>query len=350
MRILLLFIIIVVCLIVRGCPIVRVKERMTETFTFPGGEMIINESCLVDSWAHLMRRNKLSFQQTASASREGIGEINEVDAMPISLHDPAPQLIRFGDRAALVLGPRLFHRWYGNQRRVWVESSSTEPDYAAHHFLRSFLQYGDPRLSTTSARNQSGRLEIPQLNVPYVFHNFDLEQMVFVTRRSAPDPAFPEFLVYSAWTYETMLRFDLERTRALNHLKPPSDAGMMVEYKVVTYYRPQESDYTQNSVFKGENTGETQIWAYPLSASTWTVAELSLKNPNGTILTKRYESKLGFFDPVPGNVSISWRPHTQLWEEWKHVRLDDWVLVEEGSYVGNLSVIVSLRVRRTKQK
>lgn len=309
---------------------------------------MINESFL-SLGRDSVRHNRLFFQQSVSAPREVLGEIIEENAAPISLHASAPKLIRAGDRTALLLGNHLFQRWLRGSNPYWYQAS-TSPDPAASMFLRSFLPVSDPHVSTRAASTVRGWFDIPRPEMTYVFHHIDLDQNVFTTRRETSEAAFPEFLVYSARQYGFPWRFDIERTRSANHLKPPSDAGVFIDYSIVTYPGELKLGDSREAALAVPGAAEILAQTLPLSSTTWTSTECSFVIPTGSKINERFDTLLGFYDPLPDYVSVFWRRYPVLWDQWWFVKFGHWIRAEASGYKGGLARVAFFRVRRTESQ
>lgn len=319
------------------------SEKAAETLTLSTGEILTNESFL-SVGRDSVQTNKLFFQQSASSPRESLGEIIEEDAAPLSLHNANPQLQRSRDRVTLIMGSHIFQRWLREGGPYWYHAS-TNPNPAASVFLRSFLKPGDSRIAIPSGRGFRGWFDIPRLEVPYAFDRIDLDQNVLVTHRNSSDATFPEFLVYSAVQYGFTWCFDIERTRSANHLKPPFDSNILIEFSVVTYPGKLKFDGTRDSVLALRGAKEIHGRTLPLNSSTWTTTECSVTIPDGTTIKERFDVLLGFLDPSPEYLSIFWRRHPVLWDDWHFIKLGDWVRADATGFEGDLSRVVFFRVR-----
>jgi hypothetical protein len=320
-------------------------EKATDTVSLPTGEILTNESFL-SVGRDSVRHNNLFFQQSASSPREALGEIIEENAAPLSLHRAAPKLLRSGDRTALLIGTNIFQRWLRKGGPYWYHAT-TGPDPAASVFLRSFVPSGDSRISTSAGRSVRGWFDIWRPDVPYAFDHIDLDQNVLVTRRDSPDTTFPGLLVYSALQYGFTWRFDIERTRSANHLEPPPDAGVVIDFSIVTYPGDLKLATTRDTVLAAPGAKEIHLQTLPLSSNAWTATECSLTIPTGASVNERYDALLGFIDPLPDYASIFWRSYPVLWDDWHFVRFGEWIRADASGYKGGLSRIVFFRVRRT---
>ena len=320
------------------------REKATERLSLPTGEVVINESFL-SVGRDSVRHNRLYFQQTASSSRESLGEIIEESAPALSLRAATPSLYRSADRMVLVIGSHVFQRWLRRDGPYWYQVS-TNPDPAAAVFLRSFLKPSDPRIAAQRNANVRGWLDIPRPKVPYLFERIDLDNNVLVARRALADTSFPQFLVYSAVKYGFTFRFDIERTREANALTPPPHSHLAIDVSVITYPGEIMSDDARDAALAFPGAKEIDSSTVPLSASTWATTECSFTIPTGTRIEQRFDVLLGFLDPLPDYLSIFWRRHPVLWDDWHFVKMGDWVRVEASGYTGGLAVSVFARVRR----
>lgn len=337
--------VVAVCFVVSSCSPAQ-TEKATDTLALPTGEILTNESFL-SLGRDSVRHNKLYFQQDASLPRELLSETIEEDAAPLSLHAAKPQIQTSRDRTALLLGPYFFQRWLRKEGPYWYHTT-TNPDAAASVFLRSFLQPGDPLISSATAGNIRGWFDILKPEVSYVFDHIDLDKNVLVTRRNSPDAAFPEFLVYSALQYGSTLRFDIERTRSANHLEPPSDSNILIDVSVVTYPGELKLGNSRDSVLALPGATEIHAQTLPLIPTKWTASECSFTIPTGARINERFDALLGFLDPLPNYLSVFWRRYPVFWDDWHFVRMDDWIRAEASGFKGGLSRVVFFRIRRPK--
>jgi len=323
-------------------------EKATETISLPSGEVLTNEFFL-SLGRDSVRHNKLFFQQTASSPRELLGESIEEDAAPLSLHATKPFIQRSQDRTALMIGSHVFQRWLRKDGPYWYHLT-TNPDPAASVFLRVFLPPGDFRISRSSPIGIRGWFDVPKPEVPYRFDHMDLDQNVLVTRRNSSDAAFPEFLVYGARQYGFTLNFDIERTRFANHIQPPPDAGILIDLSVVTYPGDLKLGKSREAALALPGATEIHKQTQPLSSNTWTTAECSFTIPTGTVINERFDALLGFRDPLPDYLSVFWRRHPILWDDWHFIRAGDWIRAEASGFKGGTCRIVFFRVRLPEPK
>jgi hypothetical protein len=369
MRSIVLVLTTLICLIVRGCPFGRVTERAVETYTFPGGEFIRNESGVEES-SDFQRYNNLSYQQSAVASREAFVQVKELGKPPaISLHAPMPQLIQSGEQAVIVLGPHIFRRsltstfggavWNKISRTAQDDFgySTTDPQVSA--FLRTYLHLGDPRLNVRPHPNRFGRLIVPDLKVPYAFDSFDLKNNVYTTHCAAPNSGFPNYLVYKIPEHESYLSLDLELTRMRNHLPPLEDKGLQMECSIITYKVAAGVSFhdkeTHTDALRQPGAAETQdVPALPLRASTPTLSACSYQNISHELNKKpcRVEAEFRFFDALPDYAFFAWRQQSansrdgpMSWR-WSYTKLNEWLLLESIHDIkGERATQVYLRIK-----
>jgi hypothetical protein len=185
---------------------------VVETFAFPGGEIITNESQTNDVYS----ANHLFYQPSPFALRQSLGEVDQEES-PISLRESKPLILRDGNRMAIVIGAHVFETRAQHGTLYWDEMT-TKPDAVVMNFLIPFLKPDDPSVANGIPLDVEGYFNKSQVN--YVFDHLDLDQNVLVTRLKTRDTTFPQFLVYSAPQYGFPLVFDLERTRTANNLPP----------------------------------------------------------------------------------------------------------------------------------
>ncbi len=332
-------------LAVGSCSLAQ-TEKSVETITLPSGEILANESFL-SVGPETVRHRKLFFRETLSAPRELIGENIQAGGAPLSLDAAKPFILRAEDRTALIIGSHVFQRWLRKEGPYWY-CFTTNPDAAASVFLRSFLPPGDSRISSSSPIGIRSWLNVPKPEVPYRFDQLDLSQNVLITRLDSSETMFPELLVYSARLYGSPLSFDIERTRAANKLKPPSDTGISIDFSVVTYSGELSLSDSRESVVALPGAAEIHARTLPLSSSTWTTTECSFSIPTGISINERFDVLLGFCDPLPDYISIYWRRHPVLWDQWHFARLNKWIRAEAAGYKGGVSRVAFFRVRRTE--
>ena len=333
---------------VSGCLFAQSKtEEVTEVVTLPTGEIITNESCL-NRGRDLVRQNRLFFQQNAMSPRESLAEINEEDGLAISIRNAKPRIERSGDRTALLLDTHVFQRWTQLNSSYWYHAT-TEPNQAAAAFLHSFLPSWDSRVPYETGSSGPGFVEYLRTKVRYVVDRIDLDQNVLFTRRESSDSTSPKILVYSAVSYGSHWTFDIERTRSANQLKPPPDAGVLIDFSIVTYKGQLEHDATRDAALALREAKEIHAQTFPLSSSTWTTSDFPANMPSVRPVQPRFDALLGFHDPLPDQLSVFLRGQPVVLGTTCHlVKVGEWARAD--STLSTEGVAFFFRIRQTQSR
>lgn len=345
-RLIQLCVVLVFCCTESGCS--EQREKKKESIALPTGEIVTNESYLYVAFRDAVSINKLFFQWNASSPREFMGKLVEDYRDRISLHETVPQIYKNGDRTALIIGSNIFERWTDRQKPYWYHTKS-KPDQDAKAFLRSFLKAGDSRISVPDEIGQHWFIT-SQTETPYAFDHIDLEQNILTTRRDSPDSTLPEFIIYSAVEYGFPWRFDIERTRNANKLKPPSDSNLFIDFSVVTYPGKLTLTQVESRDVCLSLSGAKEIYAQTvsLSSETWKSAQYTLTIPTGKVLSEQFDVLLGFTDPLPEYISIFLYNHRASWNQMHFIKIDRWILADSSGFEGDLAGVVFFRVRRAQ--
>lgn len=356
-----------ICFIVRRCPIGRETEQASETYRFPSGEVLVNESSLERGFEGSVRHNRLFYQPSIEAPREefpDIGEGHSYDqeggektAAPISLRNTVPHLRAFKERALLVLGSHVFYRTPPDHRQAagrWSECGLPERDDQTAVFLRSFLKKGDPERHVDFLQNDFGTPPVPGLPVKFVFHSLDFTQRLLIQRRITPGTEFPEYLAYRAPQYGGLFTFDLEQTRFMNHITPLPYSGTNVEFSVITYHGSTPDSHWKQDIrehaLKLPDIVEQSSKASPLHAGKSAVSVCPSTADSSASASLSFESELELMDAVPEFASIRWHelkgPDSDERWRWNLVWVNHWYGVQEIRREGRLAAQVFVRVSR----
>lgn len=323
----------------------REIEELSETVTYslPTREIITHES-FVSINPDGPRRDKIYFQQEATSPRELLGEtLDQFD--PFSLKSTSPKVLRSGDRVALLIGPNVFLRWPRAEGPYWCHNT-TQPDATAAIFLRSFLQPGDPRIPAPPGDAPRTWFHVEHPKVDFEFQSIDLDQNTLVTRRAQKDSAFPEFLVYKAPEYGWPWQFDLDGTRAVNHLTPPTGSEFQIEFSAIVFFGDSLLGKSREDLLALAKAKEIHSQTSHLRFDSWTTAKWVFSLPDGHQVDDQFEVRAGFLDPLPDYLSVFWRDHHSPGDNWHFGKLGEWVEFRRAGYKGGLSRVAFFRVRR----
>ena len=153
-------------------------------------------------------------------------------------------------------------------------------------------------------------------------------------------------MVYSAKEYDFEWEFDIERTRKINHCKPPSDSNLVIDFSAVMYPGELKSYEARDAVLRLPGAKEIHAESHALRSSTWTTAEWSFTAPDRTETSERFEAMLGFLDPCPDYLTVFWRKHPVSRDYWDFTKTDEWVHISTEGAQDKWAPIVFFRVRR----
>lgn len=341
------YLIILMCFIIAGC-LARKEEEASESVTFPTGELLTNESFLIND-LDIERHNRLYFQASPAAKRELIADIFSRDGVPISLSQLSPKLYKFDGRIVITIGYGIYKRIVYKEGRPQWHSSHVRPDQAAGYFLRTYLRPGDPLIPISEGVYHWDHPDAPIPKVLYNFDNIDLSQNIMVTKTTNSD--FPEYLIFSSIKYQFDWQFDLERTLEINRLKPRPISNYTIDFSVITYpgtLPPTKIGRDDFLAFPGAK--EIHFRSDHLKSDSWVSTEYSFSIPNGTNITERYEAILGFLDPSPGYLSVFWRRRPDLPKNWLFVKTGEWTQTNLSDFAGGITRVAFFRVRNDTAK
>ena len=163
---------------------------------------------------------------------------------------------------------------------------------------------------------------------------------MIVQRLNGSNSVLPQFLIYSANTYELPWKFDLPRTRAANMISGPTNLDLDFEVSVLTVpsspARPGLKP--RASVLQRPGAREIMSRSQVCTAKNWT--EVDVPNPAGP--DKRFRVILGFtradrlyiFWGVPGYLDTMYV-----------CKPDEWIAVDESGYEGGISRLVYFKLK-----
>jgi hypothetical protein len=323
----------------------RELEKLVETVTYPlpSGEIITDES-FVSANPDGPKRDRIYFQQEAATARELLGEtLDQFD--PFSLKSTSPKILRSGGRVAVLIGSNLFLRWPRAKGPYWCHTTS-QPDPTASVFLRSFLPPGDSRIPAPPGDEPRTWFHVERPKEDFVFQSIDLDQNTLVTRRASNDPAFPEFLIYKAPEFGWPWSFDLDGTRNANHLTPPTNSDLQIDFSAIVFFGDSLLGKTREALLALPKAKEIHSQSSRLHFGSWTTAKWAFSLPDGHQVDDQFEVRAGFLDPLPDYLSVFWRDHHLPGENWHFGKSGEWVEFSRGGYKGGLSRVAYFRVRR----
>ena len=203
-------------------------DETTERHVFPSGDILYNET-YVTKFRDTTRHNKYTLEFADSHQREVVGETVDID----NLRQPLANLnlVRQGERMALILGQQIFTRWDRPGGVFWYKwDTGVVGRFCQQHcFLRS-LSPADVYLSEVD-RAQNFEHQRRSL---YTIEQVDLRHNILVVRAPERVAPWPQRLIYSAQAYGHPWYFDLERTKQDNaHV---ADLPFPANVRVAVYF------------------------------------------------------------------------------------------------------------------
>ena len=322
----------------------KISDRRVEKFTFPSGEVLINESqveqegpsCLLDCGPD--RQSKLTIQFTDGtvpeevykSPRHGFGNCCLMEQMkPIRLE-------RSSDIQAIVFGRFLFTKWPagpGDNRKWNQERLDNETGY----FLRNSSCELGPAL-------------VQGLPPCRTYQDYDqvsvaLNPPVARFSRSIPVVGWPATLVYSAPT-RSAWQFDLEQTTRANpdfryHAFP---SHLRVEARFLQVEGQHGNAYNSPGEFERyvPRARVTLLQTFPISTNSWTTVSTALGSGRYS-----YEFRAAYGDPNPEWVTVYTRFTGSEGHRAHFLPIGEWIAFDtEVSTKANATAVGYIRVVR----
>jgi hypothetical protein len=291
-----------------------ISDRRVEKVTFPGGEVLINEShiaadgsiCFHDCGSS--RSSKLTLQAPGQEPEEigAVGPSRDLSCCLVESVKPV-RMERSGELQAIAFGIDLFTKWDSESivKRLWSHWT-LDQDIETGHFLRHF-----PCKITAPSQIAPGPCAFPGGQNPYRNPTLDLSAPIARFSRRAPESGWPAVLVYSSPT-RAGWQFDFDRTI---HENPN------LEYRAFPSEVLVEVRFLQakgKSSATGSNTPEDFSRQYPnarvvlqrtlpISTTAWTTVSVPMGSGRYS-----YDFRAAYGDPDPDWATIYTR-----WTGWK---------------------------------
>lgn len=317
-----------------GCGF-HISDRRVEKVTFPGGEILWNESrveeddfCLRHCSQGGERVSVLYMQLAAGLPRERVAELRSSTASESCCLLKAATPVYFkrsGDVAVLVIARNIFTRWGPTPPREWPWSSwSIAGDSESTHFLRHF---GCGTFAREWPPRSPPRCSFPD-GAPYDQVTLDSGPPVIEIRASRPRAGWPDVIVYSAPGTGRWM-FDLDRTLRANHglriVQFPRNIALETSYwarppgTIMPYYKTPD-DLARNSPDARVVLARTLPVSTASWMSVWEIPAELAQRPKGEV-----EYLAAYGDPDPEWLTMYTRFRGWGGHEARFVRIGEWM-------------------------
>ena len=327
----------------------RISNRSKEKRIFPTGEILTEESYLSSGLQGSDWNNQLYFQETESSPLEKLGTNIYGDWQSHTLPLSEAKLIRAkGLLLLIVLKEHIFQHPVLKGKSYWQEIA-----WMPNNVI-SYLG------ACRKADDQSNNSQKSRIDLKYHFDHLDTDQNLLITKRASPDSHLPLYLVYSSVTYNQPVakapgildgfdwKFDLERTRATNNIKPPESPNLVVDVSVMTWTENMKGGWPSREVALSQ-PGAKELYSksFPISSTDWKSVDYTTIDPyqgGQKTISKHVEFLFGFQDPVADSYTFCWRGKDLYGTQYPSVKIGEWKWASSGGIIE--PELIFFRVRR----
>ena len=334
-------------------------DERVESVTLPSGEILENHTYYDASGMDGERYNKLFLKNPVTGKSELVGDLNYEQRESLFTRFPHPLEFVHGNEKVLVIGSIVCKRWDWKKGPYWyiVSFDTVENGVGGREYLESYLKADAMSHDSHGSVIGGG----PALSVHYICDNLDLESNVLTVKKVSWDQRleFPDYLVYSACGYNGgsgygfQWKFDEARTRAKNgpRWEKPMPFKMALDYSIITF--PTKAGFMPHE--EKRDVALAHAGARELAATSLVLSDQELRGAEckydilTNSITDKIEAMYGYACAETNRFYIVWEPRNPAaWQSAAMLNLDEWSLVGEGGFEGNIFRAEYIRLRKIK--
>lgn len=323
-------------------------DEQVESVSLTSGEILENHTYYDASGIDGERFNKVFLKNPATGTSELIGDLNYEQRESLFTRFPHPQEFVRGKEKVLVIGSIVCKRWDWKKGPYWyIASFDNVGDGLA--YLQSFLKTND-----VSPDSYLG--EGPEGSVHFVCDSLDLENNILALKKVNRNDRFPDYLVFSACGYNGgsgygfPWKFDATRTRAKNgpRWEKPMPFKMALDYSVVTF--PAKAGFMPHE--EKHDVALTHAGVKEIATTTLELSDQELRGAEckyivlTNAITDKIEAMYGYACLQSNRFCIVWEPRNPAAWPTSILNLNEWALVGETGFEGNVFRAEYIRLRK----
>ncbi len=328
-----------------GCDFFSISrtDQRNEGIDLPSGDQILNDTYI----EYGVRVNQYYVIFDGAKEKEYLGKLTSKHfSAGLLSTNMNIQLIRNGDKALCSIGNQIFKRWERNAKPWWYQWS-IDNDAETRFFLRSFQDtYSNPPDEGSNAEWFYYRLPAPP---EYRFDSVDMDRNSLTLKATKDVHPWPQVLAYKAERYGFCWQFDLARTLEIDpsliYKHFPTNIVAHIMFITVPGDLSQIRGDQPDELLKLKGAQLISDKEIEISDTHRVLVTAEHHLPSGDTRNDSFDIIGAYGDPNPELLSIYWRRHPILWQDWHLMKIGEWEQVDASGFKGDICQFVFLKLK-----